>query len=211
MGFPYQGNLDSAILAEQQAQTPILNSQLTALNAEVTALGSITDAAATTDTQNTGLIGLFKRFLVRLSLVVTSSSNLDSNLGTKADAVATTDTGTFSIIAFIKKISASLTTIATNTGATSDWVPPSTILPQQITLVANTANTVLTAIPSPKSSVVDIFNEGSAPIDIYFAVNTTGVKFKTLQPQNGWIEDWSGPVTVISTGTPVLRISRLTS
>lgn len=210
MGYPYsnQQSLDQSILTELQTQTTVLNTQTTSSTNQSTSLGLITDAAATSDTQNTGLIGLTKRLLQRLTTLITSAGNLDTNLGSRSDTSATSDTGTFSLIQLIKRGLSTLTTIATNTANAGGGVPD-TCNPAIAVLVANTANTILTPISNPKYSSIDLLNEGSTSIDVFLAANTSGLKFKTLSPGGGWVESWSGPVTVISTGTPTIRFSRL--
>ncbi len=201
--FDVNPNLEQSTLTE-------LTAQGAGITATAAALGNTSDAAATSDTQNTGIVGLIKRLLTRLTTLITSAGNLDTNVGARADTVATSDTGTFSLVSLVKKGLSTLTTISTNTGAATQS-PASTSVTSTIAITASTSAPVFTAISNVKVSDVILLNIGSVAIDICYAgVATSATKITTLQPGKGWTHNYSGPIAAISVAAGTLQATRVT-
>jgi hypothetical protein len=89
-----------------------------------TSIGTTSDSAATTDTENASLISLLKRLLATdgdntVTAINQQISNVTTALGTTSDAAATTDAGTFTVIALLKRLLSETNNIA-SIGSISD-------------------------------------------------------------------------------------------
>jgi hypothetical protein len=116
----------------------------------ISSIGTTSDTAATTDTQNTSLISLLKRLLSTdgdntVTAINQQIGNVSAVLGTTTDAAATTDTGTATLISLIKKLLQETDNIAsigttTDTAATTGTASLVALLKGVITSIGTTTD-----------------------------------------------------------------------